>query len=60
MQLILAAGVILVVVVWGIFAPASLAAVFDRLLALITKMTSQSFRGTAGSPCCLPPEWVSD
>lgn len=36
MQLMISAGVILVVVLWGIFAPVSLAATFDQLLALIT------------------------
>lgn len=36
MQLIISSGVILLVVVWGIFAPSSLAAVFDRMLAVIT------------------------
>ena len=36
MQLLISAGLILVVVTWGILAPASLAAIFDRLLALIT------------------------
>jgi glycine betaine transporter len=36
MQLIISSGVILVVVAWGIFAPSSLAATFDSLLAVIT------------------------
>jgi glycine betaine transporter len=36
MQLYLSAGLILVVVLWGVLAPASLGAVFDGLLALIT------------------------
>ncbi|TCS36968.1 glycine betaine transporter [Paucimonas lemoignei] len=36
MQLVISSGLILIVVLWGIFAPASLSAIFDRILALIT------------------------
>ncbi len=36
MQLVLSAGGILAIVVWGLLAPASLAAVFDQALAFIT------------------------
>ncbi|MBU0602881.1 MAG: BCCT family transporter [Gammaproteobacteria bacterium] len=37
MQLILSAGVIAIVVLWGVLAPASLGATFDVALAVITK-----------------------
>lgn len=37
MQLILAAGVILIIVLWGIFSPATLSTVFDAALASITR-----------------------
>lgn len=37
MQLVLAPGLILIVVLWGIFSPASLASVFDAALAFLTK-----------------------
>ena len=37
MQLILSAGFILAIVLWGVLAPASLGAVFDSALALITR-----------------------
>lgn len=36
MQFVLSAGAILVVVLWGLWSPASLGAVFDRALAAIT------------------------
>lgn len=36
MQLVISSSLILVVVAWGIFAPMSLAAIFERLLAFIT------------------------
>ncbi len=37
MQLIASAGLILAIVLWGVFAPASLAGVFDSALATITR-----------------------
>lgn len=37
MQLILSAGSILVIVLWGLFAPASLSRVFDQALVFITR-----------------------
>lgn len=37
MQLIISAGLILAVVLWGVIAPATLGAVFDTALALITR-----------------------
>ena len=37
MQLIFSAGLILVVVLWGIFSPSTLGAVFDAALAMITR-----------------------
>ncbi len=37
MQLIASAGLILLIVLWGVLAPASLSAVFDTALALITR-----------------------
>jgi glycine betaine transporter len=37
MQLLLSAGIIAIIVVWGLFSPASLGAVFDVALATITK-----------------------
>ena len=37
MQIFLSAGFILVIVLWGIFQPASMAAVFDTVLAQMTR-----------------------
>ena len=37
MQLYFSAGLILAIVLWGIVAPNSLGAVFDTLLAVITR-----------------------
>ena len=37
MQLIVSAGLILAIVLWGVISPASLASVFDTLLAFITR-----------------------
>ncbi|WP_300654138.1 BCCT family transporter, partial [Hydrogenophaga sp.] len=37
MQLIVSAGLILAIVLWGVIAPASLGGVFDTLLAVITR-----------------------
>jgi glycine betaine transporter len=36
MQLIISAGVILLIVMWGIIAPQSLGSIFDELLGFIT------------------------
>ncbi len=37
MQLLLTTGFIFLIVLWGIFSPASMAALFDLLLASITR-----------------------